>query len=374
MQQDQYHRVATWLLASAALGLMLLLVWALRAVFIPVFFAFLIAYALDPVVDWFESKSIPRGLGIAAVLSVTLLLFGGFLVLAVPSMLHELKEFTADLPEELDLIALRIDPLLNQFGLQLPHSFAEVRDLIDARDIAVDDLGSLSSLLQWLAGGAVSVLSILMSLLLIPILAFYILYDFDRMTASAFELLPHSSRRGVRAMVREVDEVMSNYIRGQMTVVIFLAIAYSLTYALLDVRLALLIGTVAGLLSFIPYVGGAAGIGLAVLMCVLEWKGWHQLASVCVAHVLIQLLEGFWITPKVVGNRLGLASIWVLLSLMAGGELFGFLGVLLGIPTAAVLKVFLRHGVVAYRRSSFYLETSSVTKDVDVLPVEEGAP
>jgi predicted PurR-regulated permease PerM len=154
----------------------------------------------------------------------------------------------------------------------------------------------------------------------------------------------------------EVDEVLGQFIRGQVTVMVILAVLYAVAYSLIGVRLAVPIGVVAGLLSFIPYLGGAVALGLALLMVALHFTGWTQPILVVVAYAVIQLLEGFVITPRIVGEKLGLSPVWVLFGLMVGGHLFGFMGVMLALPATAVAKVLVVRGVASYKRSSVYRE------------------
>jgi predicted PurR-regulated permease PerM len=195
------------------------------------------------------------------------------------------------------------------------------------------------------------------------VFAAYLLHDFDRITAGIRDLVPGRWRPFVVDVAREVDKVLGEFIRGQVLVMVILALLYSVAYGLLGVRLAILIGVVAGLLSFIPYVGGAVALGMAVVMCLLDWGGWGQFIGVIVAYAAIQVLEGFFITPRVVGDKVGLPAVWVLFALMVGGELFGFLGVLLALPAAAVVKIFVVRGVAYYRESEFFLR-----------PEEDGPP
>jgi len=175
----------------------------------------------------------------------------------------------------------------------------------------------------------------------------------------------------------EVDMVLGEFVRGQLIVMLLLAILYAVAYALIGVRLALVIGLVAGLLSFIPYVGGAAALGMALLMGLIDWRGPMPLVWVTVAYALIQVLEGFVITPRVVGEKVGLAPIWVLFALMVGAELFGFLGVLLALPAAAVIKIFAVRGIAWYRKSTFFTDAGPTTGPVRGLAAllrEEGLP
>jgi predicted PurR-regulated permease PerM len=205
-------------------------------------------------------------------------------------------------------------------------------------------------------GGTLSVIGSLVAGFVVLVLGVYLLSAFNRITAGAREMIPWRWRATVVRYTEEIDVILSQVVRGQLTVMAILAILYSGAYALLGVRLAVPIGIVAGLLNFIPYVGGAFALTAGVLMSLLG--GWHpwQLVGIGLAYTLIQTLEGFVITPRVVGKTVGLSEVWVLLALFVGGELFGFLGVLLALPTAAVAKIFVSHGVEYYRTSDLFLQ------------------
>lgn len=354
-----------WVVVLFVLALVGLLIWALRGVLTPVFFAFLIAYMLDPLVDRFEARKIPRGIGIAVLLTAVLGALGLFLLLAVPSIVRDAADFMHELPRQLSALEARAQPWLSQYGIELPTSLGEAVGTLTAS--GADPSGSSSdqlakaaepvmAVLRWLWGGTATLLGAAASALIVPIFAAYLLHDFDRMTAGIAGLIPPKWRPFIVDIANEVDTVLGEFIRGQLIVMLVLAFAYSVAYGLLGVRLAILIGVVAGMLSFIPYVGGAVALGMAVVMCLIDWSGWGQLLGVVGAYAVIQILEGFVITPKVVGDKVGLSAIWVLFALMVGGELFGFLGVLLALPTAAVVKIFVVRGLAWYRESEFFVD------------------
>ena len=218
-------------------------------------------------------------------------------------------------------------------------------------------LAPAGSLVSTLIGGTFSVLGSVAAALVV-VLAIYLLNDFDRITAGSRDLLPGRWRAQATSHVEDIDAILSQFIRGQLMVMGILAVLYSSAYALLGVQLAVPIGLAAGLLSFIPYLGSACALAAGVLMSLLGgWHGW-QLMGVVLAYTAIQLLEGFVITPRIVGETVGLSAIWVLVALFVGGELFGFLGVLLAVPAAAVAKIFVARVVQYYRTTALFLQAS----------------
>jgi predicted PurR-regulated permease PerM len=374
--------VPKWAWAALAIAGIGLAIYALRNVLTPIFFAFLIAYFLDPLVDRFEARGVPRALGIVLLLALFFIALALLLLLVVPSVVHEIGTFVRELPQKLERMRNAVEPWLAQHGVAVPHSFEEVRRLVGMDAQGGDAPASLASratpilgrLAGWVWGGTTSAAAVLGTVFLVPVFAFYLLNDFDRMTAGIRDLVPARYRPFVVDVAREIDEVLGQFVRGQLLVMLILAVLYSLTYWMAGVRLAFPIGIVAGLLSFIPYVGGAAALLLALGMCALSWQGWWQVAAVVAGYGLIQALEGFVITPRIVGDKVGLPAVWVLVALMLGGELFGFLGVLLAVPAAAVAKIFVVRAVAYYRKSRLYTEGGAEGGVLAGVLAEEGLP
>jgi predicted PurR-regulated permease PerM len=331
-------------------------VWALRAVLTPLFFAFFIAYMLDPLVDRFEARGLPRGAGIAILLGTTLGAGALALLLVLPGIVEDFTAFAQALPAKLQDWATRLEPLLVRYGIPVPHSLDEALASmqVDAREVASTAVTPVSTAVRWIAGGTASLFSALAGGLMVPVFAFYLLYDFDRIVAAGGELVPYRHRGVVFRMAADVDEVLGHWVRGQFLVMVALGALYAVAFSLAGAPLAIPIGIVAGLLSFIPYVGGALGLSLALLTCAVEGRLWPSMGYVVVAFGVVQLLEGFVITPKLVGDKVGLSAVVVLLALMIGNELFGFLGVLMAVPGAAVVKIFVVRATRAYRASRFF--------------------
>ncbi len=345
-----------WLYGAASLVAAGLLLYVLRGVLTPVFVAFMLAYMLDPAVDRFEEWGVPRAVGIVALLFVVLTGVALLMLLALPSILADLAALARELPLALRRALEAVQPFLAEQGIELPESGSAALTALqnDLRELAPSAVGPVQAVLRTVLGGTASALGAAAGALMVPVLAFYLLHDFDHIVAAIRELLPARLRDSIVSVTREVDTVLGQFVRGQVTVMAILAVLYAAGYSLAGVRLAVPIGIVAGLLSFIPYVGGALALGLALLMVGLHFQGVGQLVLVGAVYGVIQILEGFVITPRVVGDKLGLAPVWVLFALMVGGELWGFLGVMLALPAAAVVKVFVMRGLARYRESAFF--------------------
>ncbi len=333
----------------------------LRGVLTPIFLAFIIAYILDPVVDQLEAWKMPRPAGIAIVLGGVLGILALFMALVLPGIATDVAGVIQELPAQLAALWARITPWLQQRGIAVPHSTAEWVESVNAfaSDIAKSILAPAGNLLSSLMGGTLSVLGSVAAALVVLVLAVYLLNDFNRITAGARELIPLRWSETVTGYAEEINQILSQFMRGQLTVMAILAVLYSGAYALLGVRLAVPIGIVAGILNFIPYLGSAFALAAGVLMSLLGgWNTW-QLAGVVLAYTVIQTLEGFVITPRIVGKTVGLSEIWVLVALFVGGKIFGFLGILLAVPAAAVAKIFVRRAVQHYRTTALFLQGPS---------------
>jgi predicted PurR-regulated permease PerM len=345
----------------------------LRDILTPIFLTFVIAYILDPVVDRLEAWRVPRPVGIVMVLGG---LFGALallLALVVPSIAADVASVIQALPQQLATLWTKTEAWLQQYGIAVPHSPTEWIESLStyASDVAKSILAPAGNILSSLMGGTLSVLGSLAAALIVLVLAIYLLNDFDRMIAGVTALIPLRWRTTITSYAAEIDAILTQFIRGQLTVMAILAALYSAAYGLLGVRLAVPIGVAAGILNFIPYLGSAFALVAGVLMSLSAgWDLW-QLVGIVVAYALIQALEGFVITPRIVGKTVGLPEIWVLVALFIGGELFGFLGVLLALPAAAVAKIFVTHAVQYYHTTELFLAPPEPAPDRN-LPSPDG--
>ncbi|MFI5309369.1 MAG: AI-2E family transporter, partial [Polyangiales bacterium] len=285
---------------AIALGCVALL-YALRGVLSPMLVAFGLAYLLDPLVDWAERLGLPRVVGIACLLVSALALLGVGLLLLLPAIVRDLGTLAAELPAAVNRLLETAQPWLTAHGLPLPSSSSAALSALaeHAQDIVPDALSLGQSAGRALLGGTASVLGVAAAAIMVPVLAFHLLRDFDHIVAAVVDLLPHSRREPMVAMGREVDTVLGQFLRGQLTVMAILAALYGGGYALVGVRLAIPIGLIAGLFSFIPYVGGALALGLGLLMTVLHFHGAGQLVAVVAVYGAVQTLEGLVITPRI---------------------------------------------------------------------------
>jgi predicted PurR-regulated permease PerM len=359
-ERDKVPRWVLWLGVSLAIGW---LFYALRGVLAPVFFAFLIAYMLDPLVDRIEASRLLRGRTFARAVGIAVLLVGVFAVAAfsiliiLPMVYEEIASFVKRLPGLVARSRAEWEPLLAEYGMKVPKSVGEAFEELhlDVQSVVTKGYTPVTAVAKWLLGGTASAVAAIVASLIVPVFAFYLLYDFDALVARAAELIPPRHRPEAHGFFREVDAVLGQFFRGQFTVMAILATLYSLGYGSIGVPLALPIGIMAGVLSFIPYVGSTLALATALLMTALDWQGWTQILWVLGVHALIQGLEGFVITPKIMGDTVGISAIAVLFALLIGAELLGFTGVLLAVPAAAVIKILLQRIDDRYRKSEFFV-------------------
>jgi predicted PurR-regulated permease PerM len=359
-ERDKVPRWVLWLGVSLAIGWLL---YALRGVLAPVFFAFLIAYMLDPLVDRIEASRLLRGRTFARAVGIAMLLVGVFalaafsILIILPMVYEEIASFVKRLPGLVARSRAEWEPLLAEYGMKVPKSVGEAFEELhlDVQSVVTKGYTPVTAVAKWLLGGTASAVAAIVASLIVPVFAFYLLYDFDALVARAAELIPPRHRPEAHGFFREVDAVLGQFFRGQFTVMAILATLYSLGYGSIGVPLALPIGIMAGVLSFIPYVGSTLALATALLMTALDWQGWTQILWVLGVHALIQGLEGFVITPKIMGDTVGISAIAVLFALWVGAELLGFTGVLLAVPAAAVIKILLQRIDDRYRKSEFFV-------------------
>ena len=348
-RQLSYRRLMLFL----GIGIVVTLAWILRGVLVPLFFAFLLAYALDPFVDRLEALKVPRSLG---ALTVMLGIFGlivTVLVYAIPMFLDELRAAATDLPSQLQSLEARIEPWAwATFKIKLPHTMTDVAHAVG--DKVQAQLPTMLSAAALALFGTLSYVAVILSALIVPIFALYLLIDFDRIVGRVGDLIPRRWHAPATDVARQIHRTLGGYVRGQLTCNIVLGALYATGLRLVDIRLAVPIGVFTGMLAFVPYVGFFTGMFLALTMAVLDWHGMGTVVGVFAVMGGVQILDGMVITPRIVGRSVGLAPLEVLVTMMAAASLFGFLGVILAVPLGAVVKILIQRAVKAYLASDFY--------------------
>ena len=328
--------------------------YLLAPVLTPFLVASLLAYLGDPLIDRLEARKISRSWAVTMVFGALLLGLLLLLLLLIPLSAHQFKGLMQRMPTYIDWFQSGILPWLRDVLGVDPELF----DLGHLRAQIIDyaqEIGNLASgLLASFRASSTAIFNWLANLVLVPVVTFYLLRDWDLLVAKVRDLLPRRIEPTVSKLARESDEVIGAFLRGQFIVMGALGIIYSVGLAIFGLEFSLLIGLLAGLVSFVPYLGLIIGIVAASIAAVLQFHSFLSIVPVLIVFGVGQVISDLFLTPKLVGDRIGLHPVAVLFAVLAGGHLFGFFGILLALPAAAVIAVVLRHARDEYLQSIFY--------------------
>ena len=342
------HRAMTWLALAAAA---VLLLWGLGSAMTPLILALVFAYLLWPMVRVLERRRVPRALAATATILLAMLAVTVLVLLLVPIVTTLLPMLRAQWPTILDNFNHVISPWLKTWGFAIDTDTVKAW-ILKSADGNMEEWGQ--KLLSSARIGGSWLVTIVGFLVLVPVLVFYLLIDAERVTGGAWGLVPLQSRAGLASFLGECDTMLRQYLKGQLAVMASMALIYPLGLMFTGLNLAWPIGVFTGLAVFIPYLGYTTGLVLALMTAAIQFSSWHGLAAVAAVYAVGQVLESFVLTPRLVGERIGLSPLAVILALLAFGEVFGFLGVLVCLPVSALAVVALRHAMAAYRASAFY--------------------
>ncbi|MCP5189548.1 MAG: AI-2E family transporter [Pseudomonadales bacterium] len=346
--------VRRWPLALAAGAALVLLLYLLEPILLPFVLGALLAYLGDPLVDRLERRHVNRTLGVVIVFLGFALLLAAALGLLLPLLLHQLDLLVSKIPLAYDWATQVALPWV-QGRLELPLERLPRLDWTGQLADHWQSVGRVTAqTLKKLSGSSASLLLWLANLALVPVVAFYLMRDWDHLVARALDMLPLVWQDQAAYMVAEADEVVGAFLRGQFLVMCALGAVYGIGLWLVGVQLALLLGLLAGLASIVPYLGFTVGVLASCLAAYIQFGEWSALLWVLLVFGVGQALESMVLTPVLVGDRIGLHPVAVIFALMAGAQLAGFVGVVLALPVGAVVMVFARHAVTRYRASDIY--------------------
>ena len=352
-QQPATQRWLDW--NSALLGLLLLgfggLLWLLSPILAPFLAAAILAYIFDPLVDKLEARDVSRSIGTVIAVLLLLLAITLLLLIVLPLFYKEISQLIQEFPGFVEKLKTNIVPWINEkAGVTITLDSSSLRQFI--AENASDASGIAKKIFASVGIGGLAVVGFLINLLLIPIALFYLLRDWDLLIASIDATLPRRYHATTTTIAREIDAVLSEFLRGQLSVMLIMSVFYVAGLWLVGLNFALPVGLITGLLVFIPYLGSGTGLVLGIVAAVMQDP---SLAVLVLAVFGVgQLIEGFAVTPWLVGDRIGLHPLAVLFALLAFGQVFGFFGVLLALPASAAMLVGLRHLQAHYRGSSLY--------------------
>ena len=344
------RQMRIWLVVAV---LFFLAVWLLSDILLPFVAGMAIAYFLDPVCDRLERAGLSRTLATVLVTAIFVILLLAVIGVAVPVLVGELLDFAERLPAIWDAARRNMMELVQSLEARMGASLVTEaqRSLSGSGDKV---FGWAAEVLGKLVSGGAALVNLASLVFITPVVTFFLLRDWDRMVAKIDGLLPRQHADTIRDLARQVDATLAGFVRGQATVCLILGTFYALGLTLVGLEFGLLIGLMAGLISFIPFVGAIVGLVASVGLALIQFDDWTLIAATAGIFFAGQAIEGNFLTPKLVGDRVGLHPVWVIFGLLAGGSLFGFVGVLLSVPVAAIIGVGVRFALARYRASQLY--------------------
>jgi predicted PurR-regulated permease PerM len=358
-------KLPRWIIWAAGIFLFCLFVWAIRGILFPFVAGLAVAYLLDPIVDKLEARKVPRGIATAIVLA---LFFGsiigiGFII--APLLQDQISSLIRALPGYFDKVRPFILQLIDRAG-----GAAKAQQMVgDASgkifEFATAHIGAV------LAQGA-AVFNIITLILVSPVVAFYMLRDWDIMTVHVSKFLPRQHIGTINMLMEKSDASLSGFVRGQSMVCLCLGVMYATGWSLVGLQYGLVLGMLAGLLAFVPTVGAAIGSGLAVIVAIGQFgPDYSSIGLVVLVFIIAQAVEGNFLVPKLVGDKIGLHAVWVMFALFVGGELMGLTGIFIAVPFAAVVAVVARWAGEQYLESHYFDPEQQVPKvekpEIDIL-------
>lgn len=334
---------------SIALAVFFVALWALGGVLLPFLVGGALAYFLDPVADRLERLGMGRVAATSLITALALLIVVTLVLAVIPTLINQLTALVNAAPD----IAHRMQGFLVEKFPDLADSTSTIRQSLAQLAQTIQSKGA--ALAQGVLTSLMGAISVAVFLLVVPVVAFYLLLDWDHMVARIDTLLPRDHAPTIRRIAAEIDAVLSAFVRGQLSVCLVLGLYYSVALMMTGLQFGLVVGALAGAITFIPYIGAIIGGALAIGLALFQfWGDWLSIGAVAAIFAAGQFLESNVLTPKLVGKSVGLHPVWLLFALSAFGTVFGFVGMLVAVPVAAALGVLTRFGLTQYHDSLLY--------------------
>lgn len=330
-------------------------VYTLRSVLLPFVLGIVLGYLFDPLATKLQKLKISRTFATVLVFLIVILIAVPLFMMLISAIDTQLSVFIAAAPKYMASFAEKTEPFFKRMQDYFPSLAGDNLKEMFSQNIS-HAFQISGKLLQSLFKNGMAVFNIISLLLITPIVTFYMLRDWDTFIKKVDNLLPRQSKKTIRELFSQIDKALSGFIRGQVSVCVILGTYYALSLKLIGLEFGVLIGFIAGLISFIPYVGSITGFVLSVILALSQFSGFTKVIEVIVIFIVGQFVEGNFLTPKLVGDKIGLHPVWVMFSLLAGGVLLGFLGLMIAVPLAAVISILLKAFLEKYKKSPLYLE------------------
>lgn len=344
-----------WMIWLSLFALFCAGVYVLRSVLLPFVAGIIIGYLLDPFTSKFEKWGMSRTWATILVMFLVIIFLVPALLLLFGVIDEQLGQFIAAVPDYLGRFIKKIEPLFGELQDNFPSLEPEKIKLYIRSNMA-NGLKLLGGVLRSVITNGFALFNILSLILITPIVAFYMLRDWDKFVAKVDDLLPEKSKASIEEQAREINRILAGFIRGQLSVCVLLGTFYALGLYFVGLELGVLVGFLAGIISFIPYVGSIFGFVVSIAIAFAQFDTLTPVLQVVGVFMVGQFIEGNFLTPKLVGESVGLHPVWVMFALLAGGVLLGFLGLMIAVPVAAVIGVLIRHALINYKNSSLYLD------------------
>ena len=325
-----------------------------RRVLTPFFIAFALAYLLDPVTDRLESLRISRTFAVLVLMAGVFSLVTGIGLLVFPLLKLQAEHLVSNLPNYIAIMQEWMHPLLGVVGEPEKIQGILNRELLKIGELPLKVISSITSILWGSVAGLFSFILFLANLVIIPVVMFYLLRDYDLINKKMLSFVPARTREQVLSLIKEIDGVLADFVRGQLMVGLIMAGLYSIGLFFCGTPMSLFIGLLAGLASLVPYLGLVFGFVPAAILTFMQTQDWVLVFGVAGVFAVVQGLEGMIITPRIVGEKIGLHPVAIILAVLLGAEFFGLVGVIVSVPVAAALNVLFTHGLNEYKASSFY--------------------
>jgi len=356
MEVEKADYKYAWWIGGLGLITFLVLVYFSRRVLTPFFIAFAIAYLLDPIVDRMVDKKIPRTPSVVILMSVFFLLLAAIAAVLFPLLQVQAEHFIENLPGYIAVVHGWVEPFLERLaGMDQEKAQTILKDgLARFGALPMKILSASSNVLWGSLSGLFNIILMVANLVIIPVAMFYLLRDFDEINGKALSLVPERYRDPVMGVVKDIDATLAGFVRGQLMAAMLMGLLYCIGLFICGTPMSLFIGLGAGLASLVPYLGLVIGFAPAAVMTFAQSQDWISVLGVAGVFAVVQALEGMLITPRVVGESIGLHPIAIMAAVLLGAEFFGFVGVLLSVPIAAVLNVLFKKGIGVYKESGFF--------------------